>query len=198
MQARPIPQNPNRPPRDAAQPLRFHWVRTILLGILLLIVISQLRVRPPVSVQPLRPAPPIIAAARPQPTIAPVIQPSMLTEAQARELILHFNDAFRRGRLGLDASALEEVATGSALAGEQQQIAQLRAGGVSQQWDLLDLQITGLAPSANSMIICTSERWKRLDESAPPAPAVYTERYHLTRQGGVWFVDELSYSGCSP
>lgn len=200
MQARPIPQNPNRPLQASSQPLRFHWVRTILLGILLLIVISRLRVPPPEDGPPLPPpAPPIVAEAQPQPRVAPAIQPSTPTEAQVRELLLHFNEAFRRGRLVLDASALEGVATGAALAAEQERIADLRAAGASQQWNLLDLQITALAPAENSLTICTSEQWDMSSGPTPITPAAYIERYKLVRQGDAWLVGELDYlgGGCS-
>lgn len=214
MRLRPIPHNPNSPPLVPRDPSHSHWVRTILLGLLLAIIAFLLRDRSPANV-PVMPAlalpgvsahvaddisPHIVAAAHPLSMAVPTIMPIGLATAQVRALLMRFNDAFRRGRSTLDASVLEGVATGTALAAEQQRIAELRAAGAPEQWTLLDMQIASVSTTDNAIRICTSEHWELSNRSGSAEAQFYIEQYTLVREGDTWLVDELHYleDNCLP
>lgn len=198
MRSRDIPRNPNVPTASGTQGLDSHWLRTIVLAVLVVLLGYLMRgrlvaprmflpvadiVRPALAPDTAVPTPAIVALP-PQPdALVGTALPVSLSKAQAREVLDRFNAAFRDGRARADAQGLAAVATGAGLAYEQDQIALLRGAGQTQRWTPLGLDIQGVAPHDGRVVVCTSERWERVTvgRMASPAPPSHSATSSATR-----------------
>ncbi|MBK9715781.1 MAG: hypothetical protein IPO81_31530 [Kouleothrix sp.] len=217
MRSRDIPRNPNMPTVSGTQGLDSHWLRTIVLAVLVVLVGYLMRgrlvaprmflpvadiVRPALAPDTAAPTPAVVAPPEPDAIVGTAL-PASLDKAQAREVLDRFNAAFRDGRARADAAGLAAVAAGAGLAYEQGQIALLRGAGQTQRWTPLSMDIQGVASHDGRVVVCTSERWERVAVGAdgvagPAEPLSYVERYTLVFQGNTWLVSELSYpASCS-
>jgi hypothetical protein len=122
-------------------------------------------------------------------------QPQGATTLQ--EAVQRANIAFAEARARADAVALQAVATGEWLAQEQAYIAQMRARGETERWQLLGLDFVQVEQRPDGTgFVCTLERWQmqtlRADGSVIATRSyTFSEGYTLVPAGGLWLVSRV-------
>ena len=199
MIGRDFPGNPNRRPLSLIQGLQPHWIRTIMLLVIIALLIALRPAGKPANAVIVPPfgEPKLESTPTAQPIAATLVPVSPATPA-VQAAIGRANDAFRTARAQVDVGPLIGVATDAWLEYEQNYIAQLRAQGTSERWSLKDLSVTGMVVHEANATVCTNEQWERVTIGAggtasPATTLAFMERYSLIRQGANWMISEIRY-----
>ncbi|MFO7170074.1 MAG: hypothetical protein DIU80_018785 [Chloroflexota bacterium] len=124
-------------------------------------------------------------------------QPIVSDADALRAAVQRANVAFADARAWGDASPLLSIAAGDWLAQEQAYIAQMRARGQTERWQLLGLDFVQVEVRPDGTgFVCTSERWQVQTVSSDGTvlstrTVSYSEGYILVRGGSDWLVTRI-------